>query len=100
MVTLLAAYCSQANGYSYGVTYWRVTMGIGVSVFLIAAGAILAFAVNATVSGLDIHVVGWILMLVGALGLIVTLVIWAPRRRAHTGAVVEEERVYRDRNVY
>lgn len=75
-------------------------MGIGVSVFLIAAGAILAFAVNATVSGLDIQVVGWILMLAGALGLVVTLVIWAPRRRGGAGAVVEEERVYRDRNVY
>jgi Domain of unknown function (DUF6458) len=57
-------------------------MGIGVSVFLIAAGAILTFAVHATVSGLAIHTVGIILMIAGALGLIVTLTIFAPRRRS------------------
>ena len=41
-------------------------MGIGVSLILIAVGAILAFAVNATLVGVDIHTVGWILMIVGA----------------------------------
>jgi hypothetical protein len=56
-------------------------MGIGVSIFLIAVGAILAFALEYDISGVDISVVGWILMVVGGLGLIVTLVIWAPRRR-------------------
>ena len=35
-------------------------MGLGVSILLIAAGAILAFAVNTTVSGVDIHTIGWI----------------------------------------
>ena len=40
-------------------------MGIGASLFLIAVGAILAFAVTAEVSGLDIEVVGWILMALG-----------------------------------
>lgn len=59
-------------------------MGIGVSIFLIAIGAILAFAVNATVAGLDIQVVGWILMIVGVVGLILTLLVWGRRR-----AVVE-----------
>jgi uncharacterized membrane protein len=39
-------------------------MGIGVSIFLIAVGAVLAFAVSAEVSGLDIQVVGWILLVV------------------------------------
>jgi Domain of unknown function (DUF6458) len=58
----------------------RNLMGIGVSVLLLAVGAILAFAVHATVAGLDIHVVGWILMGAGLLGLIVSLFMFAPRR--------------------
>jgi len=70
-------------------------MGIGVSIFLIAVGAILTFAVNATLSGIDIQTIGVILMIVGALGLIVTLMIFGPRRRAAGGVV--EERVYDDR---
>lgn len=65
-------------------------MGIGFSIFLLAVGAILAFAVHATVAGLDIHVVGWILMAAGALGLLLTLVVFAPRRRR---ALVQTRRV-------
>ena len=56
-------------------------MGIGFSIFLLAVGAILAFAVHATVAGVDIHVVGWILMAAGALGLILTMAVFTPRRR-------------------
>ena len=70
-------------------------MGIGVSIFLIAVGAILTFAVHASLSGVSIQTIGVILMVVGALGLIVTLVIWAPRRR--TGGTVVEDRVMDDR---
>jgi hypothetical protein len=73
-------------------------MGIGVSIFLIAVGAILAFAVNASVSGLDVAVVGYILMIVGVLGLIMTAFIFGPRRAAAGRTdVVEERRVYDDR---
>ncbi len=73
-------------------------MGIGVSVFLIAVGLILALATHIVVSGLDLHTVGWILVAVGVLGLVMTTLIWGPRRRAvGTGAVVEERRVYDDR---
>jgi hypothetical protein len=43
-------------------------MGIGGSIFLIALGAILAFAVNAHFSGIDINVVGYVLMLAGLVG--------------------------------
>jgi hypothetical protein len=68
-------------------------MGIGVSIFLIAVGAILTFAVNATVSGVSIQTIGVILMIAGALGLIVALMIFGPRRRAG----VVEERVVDDR---
>lgn len=73
-------------------------MGIGASIFLIAVGAILAFAVNTTVSGISVHTIGYILMIVGALGLLMTLFLFGPRRRST--AVVEEERVVRDRDVY
>lgn len=52
-------------------------MGIGVSVFLIAVGAVLAFAVNITTSGIDLQTVGVILMAVGAVGLLTTLVIFS-----------------------
>ena len=52
-------------------------MGIGVSLILIAAGAILTWAVNATVSGLDINTVGVILMIVGAIGLVLSLMFWS-----------------------
>jgi ABC-type antimicrobial peptide transport system permease subunit len=84
-------------------------MGIGVSIFLIALGAILTFATDVSVSGLDLDVVGIVLMVAGALGLIMTLVIWGPRRRAAAvdrvdrveraappRDVVQERRVYRD----
>jgi Domain of unknown function (DUF6458) len=52
-------------------------MGIGVSLILIAVGAILTWAVNATVSGLDINTVGIILMVVGAVGLVLSLMFWS-----------------------
>lgn len=71
-------------------------MGIGVSIFLIAVGAILTFAIHATVSGVSIQTVGVILMVVGAIGLLVTMLIWGPRRSAARGGVVEE-RVVDDR---
>jgi len=53
-------------------------MGLGVSLFLIAIGAILAFAVNAEVSGLEIETIGWILMGVGLLGFLIWLLFWSP----------------------
>ena len=56
-------------------------MGIGASIFLIAVGAILTFALDVRVAGIDIDVVGWILMIAGVLGLIFTAFIWGPRRR-------------------
>ena len=71
-------------------------MGIGVSVFLLALGAILTFAVEASVSGLDIKVVGIILMVSGAIGLLLTMLVFGRDR----GGVVAEERVVRDRDVY
>ena len=70
-------------------------MGIGVSVFLIALGAILTFALDLQVGVLDIDVVGWILMVVGAIGLIVTLIIWGGRRREVVTTAPTEPTEYR-----
>ena len=80
-------------------------MGIGTSIFLIALGAILKYAVNAEVSGLEISTIGVILMIVGVLGLLISLLyatIWADRRRgvAADGAVVADRPVAREREIY
>jgi len=52
-------------------------MGIGVSLILIAVGAVLTWAVEASVSGVDINAVGVILMIVGAVGLLLSLMFWS-----------------------
>lgn len=70
-------------------------MGIGVGIFLIAVGAILTFAVEEEISGIDISTVGVILMVVGSIGLLMALFVidsW----RGRGGGVVREERVVRD----
>lgn len=70
-------------------------MGIGVSVFLLAVGAILAFAVDLTVSGLDLATVGVILMIVGAIGLVTSMLIFGRdsvgRRSVVTDTYVEDD---------
>ena len=52
-------------------------MGLGVSIFLIAVGAILTWAVNASVSGLELDTIGVILMIVGVLGLVLSMIFWS-----------------------
>jgi hypothetical protein len=52
-------------------------MGLGVGLILAAVGAVLAFAVNATVSGVDIHTIGWILLIVGIVGILLSLIFWS-----------------------
>jgi hypothetical protein len=52
-------------------------MGISISILLIAVGAILAWAVSAEVSGIDLQVAGVILVVVGAIGLVASLVFWS-----------------------
>lgn len=51
-------------------------MGISVSLILAAAGAVLTWAVSATVSGLNIRTVGVILLIVGVVGFVTSLVFW------------------------
>jgi hypothetical protein len=60
-------------------------MGIGMSIFLIAVGALLAFAVDFQLWWLDINIAGWVLIVVGVLGLLLTLLLWTRRR---TGSVL------------
>jgi hypothetical protein len=52
-------------------------MGISLSILLIAVGAILAWAVDAEVSGIDIQVAGIILVVVGAIGFVASLIFWS-----------------------
>jgi hypothetical protein len=56
-------------------------MGIGAGLFLVAIGAVLTFAVNVTTNGFNINTIGVILMIVGALGVVLDLIVFAPRRR-------------------
>lgn len=48
-------------------------MGLGVGIFLVTLGAILAFAVDASVRGVEIHTIGWILLVVGVVGILLSL---------------------------
>jgi uncharacterized membrane protein len=80
-------------------------LGLGTSIFLIAAGAILRYAITAHVEGVDLNVVGLILMIVGAVGLFISVLwmtMWADRRRASvaTDRAVVRERDVVDRDVY
>ena len=52
-------------------------MGVGVSLLLIAGGAILAWAVNVTTSGFNVNTIGYILLVVGIIGLLLSLVFWS-----------------------
>jgi putative Mn2+ efflux pump MntP len=77
------------------------SLSLGVSIFLLAVGAVLTFAVDVTASGFSINTVGIILMAAGALGLVLSLLFWSsfsPYRRGAVGqdTVVEERHVHRD----
>ena len=82
-------------------------MGVGTSIVLIAAGAILRFAVSVTTTGFNLHSIGLILMIVGALSLVLSITFWSSWggfgaggtyrrqrtvRRDGAGGYVEEER--------
>jgi len=71
-------------------------MELGTSIFLIALGAILKFAVTATVSGISLATVGTILMIVGIVGLLISLFLLSQRRDAVAAPVARERVVERD----
>lgn len=70
-------------------------MGTGTSIFLIALGAILKFAVTASVSGIELATVGVILMVVGIVGLAISL-IWLMQADRRDVPVARERVVERD----
>jgi hypothetical protein len=75
-------------------------MGIGTSIFLIAIGAILRWGVSDSISGVNLPVIGLILMIVGAIGLVLTffwLTMWRDRGAAPG---YREREVVRDRDPY
>ena len=66
-------------------------MGISVSILLIAVGAILTWGVTADAEGLDVNAIGVILMIVGVLGLLLSMLWLSSARRRDT--VVERDRI-------
>lgn len=76
-------------------------MGMGVGIFLFALGAVLAFAVEVDVAGLDIAVVGWILMIVGVVGGVLAATALGPWRSRRETVVDEapprEREIIRER---
>jgi hypothetical protein len=70
-------------------------MQIGTSLVLIAIGAILTFAVNVSADGFNINTIGVILMIVGGIGLLISLVMYGTASRR-----VEDRPVVRERDVY
>jgi membrane-bound ClpP family serine protease len=69
-------------------------MRIGTALVLIAIGAILRFAVNVSADGFNIHTIGVILMVVGAIGLVITLIMAGTVDRRADRPVVRERDVY------
>jgi hypothetical protein len=67
-------------------------VGIGTSLFLIAVGAILYWAVNADISGLEISTIGLILMIVGIIGLVISLFFLSQARRGPVDRTVVRDR--------
>jgi hypothetical protein len=73
-------------------------VGIGTSIFMIAIGAILYFAVNASISGLEIATVGLILMILGIVGLLISLFLASQASRR--GVAPVDRPVARERDIY
>ena len=70
-------------------------MSIGAALFMIAVGAILRYAVSDSIEGVDLQTIGLILMIIGVIGLLISLVMYANSTRR--GTVVERDR-YVDRD--
>jgi hypothetical protein len=66
-------------------------MGFGAGLASIAIGAILAFATRFSLSGINVQMIGWILMLVGVVGMLVTFKYTRPRDRGQVAEVIEDE---------
>ena len=75
--------------------------GVGTSLVLLAAGAVMAFAISVNTSGFNVNTIGWILMAVGALGLVVSLIIGTSTasRSTYSDTTVVERQPARERIV-
>jgi hypothetical protein len=88
------AFVSPVSGVLPADQQRRLIVGIGTSLLLIAVGAILRFAVSVTTSGFNIHTVGVILMIVGGVGLVISMFFWSSW--GGFGGYGRERRVVRD----
>ena len=68
-------------------------MTLGTSIFLIAAGAIIRYALTFTVSGVSRPVIGLILIIAGIVGIVLSLIYMASARRRVAGGPYEEPRL-------
>ena len=71
-------------------------MGIGISIVLVAVGAVLTFALEREVEGINLDTVGIILMIVGSIGLVVSMLFWSswgPHTRDRRDIVAREREV-------
>ena len=92
-------------GLAGGAPGQKAPVGMAVSLIVIAAGAILAFAVTSDAEGIDIDAVGWILIVVGVIGFVLSLLFWSSwggpgyfRRREYVeGDTVVRRRSYAPR---
>jgi hypothetical protein len=65
-------------------------MGLGFGLFLIAVGAILTWAVDVNSSSVDVNTIGVILMIIGAVGIVLSMIFWSTWGGFHRRDVVEE----------
>jgi hypothetical protein len=69
------------------------SMGIGIGIFVVALGAVLAFAVDWSIGGLELQEVGWIFMIAGVVGLILLSALWKRRLEAEAVASTSQRQV-------
>ncbi len=79
-------------------------VGIGISMFMIAVGAIMRFAVSAQGKGFNVHTAGMVLMVVGIIGAILSIAFWASwggfgNTRGRGTVVTGERTVVRERDI-
>ena len=74
-------------------------MGVGTSLFLIAIGAVLDFAVTVNTSGFNLNTIGLILMIVGSVGLVLSLFFWGSWGGFHRSVTTYDSGPYTDRRI-
>ncbi len=67
-------------------------MGVAMSIVMIAVGAILRFAVSVTTTGFNLHSIGLILIILGAISLLISIMFWSSRGGFNTGGGTRRQR--------